>query len=92
MRKYRKFSGEQKARIVLAVLKDSNKMVEICKEHSIKSTLVNKWKDQFESKMGQVFENEENKETDRKLRHYEHVITKITTQNDFLEKVLVVVR
>ena len=91
MRKYRKFSGEQKAQIVLEVLKD-NDIIAIAKKHEIATGLIIKWKEHFLDKVGTVFEDKTDQEIDRKMRHYEHVITKITTQNDFLEKVLAVAR
>jgi len=48
-----------------------------------------KWRDQAIENMNKAFEvNQESRETERKIKKYEHVITKITTQNNFLEKVL----
>ena len=91
MRKYRKFGGELKAQIVLEVLQHNN-IIEVAKKHEISTALVMKWKEQFLDKARLVFEDKTDQEMNKKLKHYEHIITKITTQNDFLEKVLAVVK
>jgi transposase-like protein len=68
-------------------------LLEIGQKHQIAPSLIHKWKEEFFEKAHTVFEsNKENQEQDRKMKHYEHVIAKITTQNDFLEKVLAVTR
>lgn len=93
MKTRRKFSGEQKAQIVLSILKKEKSLVDISKEQNLAPSLIHKWKEEFIEKAGTIFENKnEENEDKRKIRHYEHVITKITTQNDFLEKVLAVTR
>ena len=92
MQKRRKFSSEQKAQIVFSVLKGES-LLEVGKKHNITPSLIHKWKEHFEQKASTVFNiGKEEQEMDRKIKHYEHVITKITTQNDFLEKVLAVAR
>ena len=45
------------------------------------------------AKASSVFEtNTTESEKDKKVKHYEYIITKLTTQNDFLEKVLAVTK
>jgi transposase-like protein len=89
MKNRRKFTAKQKADIVLSVIKEENKVVEIGKKYEIAPTLIYRWKDSFLENADKVFENkEESKETDRKIKKYENVIAKLTTQNDFLDKVL----
>lgn len=45
------------------------------------------------AKVATLFEtNKDESEKDKKMKHYEYVIAKLTTQNDFLEKVLAVAR
>ncbi len=89
----RKFSSEQKAQIVLSIIKNNKSLVDISKEQNLAPSLLHKWKEEFFEKAHIVFEkNQDNAEIDRKMKHYEYIITKITTQNDFLEKVLAVTR
>lgn len=89
----RKFSSEQKAQIVLSVIKNEASTLEVSKKHEIAPGLIYKWRDEFLSKAHGVFEtNKEEGEKDQKIRKYEFVISKLTTQNDFLEKVLAVTK
>lgn len=93
MKTKRKFSGEQKAQIVLSIIKKEKSLVDISKEQNLAPSLIHKWKEEFLSKAHSVFEvGKDESDKDRKMKHYEHIITKITTQNDFLEKVLAVTR
>jgi hypothetical protein len=47
----------------------------------------------FNKKVTSIFkEGTDETEKDRKLKQYEHVIAKLTTQNDFLDKVLAVTK
>lgn len=93
MNQRRKFTGEQKTHIVLELLKGELTPLELSKKHHIVPSLLHKWRDTFLAKAASVFKDR-NDETDKdkKIKHYEHVIAKITTQNDFLEKVLLVTR
>ena len=91
MKTRRKFSSEQKAQIVLLIIKKEKSLVDISKEQNLAPSLIHKWKEEFLAKAPSVFEtNKDESDKDRKMKHYEHVISKITTQNDFLEKVLAV--
>lgn len=93
MKEKRTFSGEQKAQIVLSVLKKEVTALEASKKHNIAPSLVYKWQEEFLSKASTIFEtNKTEAEKDRKMKHYEHVIAKITTQNDFLDKILTATR
>jgi transposase len=93
MNEKRKFSSEQKAQIVLSIIKKEQTALEASKKYAIAPSLVYKWRDEFLEKAHTAFEvSKEDKEIDRKVKHYEHIIAKITTQNDFLEKVLAVTK
>lgn len=93
MNQRRKFSSEQKAQIVLAVLKKESTILELSNKHQITPSLIHKWKDAFLEKANSIFDDgKDESDKDRKIKHYEHVISKITTQNDFLEKVLAVTK
>lgn len=93
MKEKRKFSSEQKAQIVLSVIKKEATALEMGKKYDISPGLISKWKDSALEKFKMVFEtSKEDKEVDRELNHLKYVVTKITTQNDFLEKVLAATR
>lgn len=87
--KRRTFSPEQKAKIVLAIIDGSKTILETSREHNLSTSLIHKWKDQFLKDSAAAFRTDTSQRSDQeKIRKYEHVIAKLTTQNDFLEKVL----
>ena len=47
IRKYRKFTAQQKTEIVLASLRGPKTMTELCREHDIADSLLRKWREQF---------------------------------------------
>ena len=87
--KRRKFSSEQKAQIILKIIKGESTVAEEGRKYHINQNLIHRWKDQFLQNINKPFEiNQDDRIKDNKIKRYEHIITKITTQNDFLEKVL----
>ncbi len=46
-RKYRKFSAQQKAELVLASLRGPKTIAQLCREHDISESLLRKWREQF---------------------------------------------
>lgn len=93
MKEKRKFSSELKAQIVLSVIRKELTALEVARKNNIAPSLVYKWQEEFLAKAKTVFEtNQTESEKDRKVKHYEYVITKLTTQNDFLERVLAVTK
>lgn len=46
-KQYRKFSAEQKTELVLAAVKGSKSIAELCREHDISETLLRRWREQF---------------------------------------------
>lgn len=89
MKTRRKFSAEQKTKIVLSIIDGSKTVLETSRENELSPSLIHKWKDHFLTEAATVFAGkQENNEDRRKIKKYEHVIAKLTTQNDFLDKVL----
>ena len=89
MKQRRKFTGEQKAKIVLAIIDGTKTVLETSREHDIGPALIHKWRDQFIKQAATVFNTPIEHSTDQqKIKRYEYVIGKLTTQNDFLDKVL----
>jgi transposase-like protein len=60
MEKRRNFTPEQKAKIVIEILREEKTLSEIAAEHEIHPNLLSRWKAEFLSNAGRVF----NKETD----------------------------
>jgi putative transposase len=93
MKTRRKFSSEQKAQIVLAIIKKEVSALDAGKKHEIAPSLITKWRDEFLEKSSTLFDTDKDEtDKDKKIKHYEYVIGKLTTQNDFLEKVLAVAK
>jgi transposase len=46
-RKYRKFTAQQKAELVLASFHGERSIAQICREHDISETLLRRWRDQM---------------------------------------------
>lgn len=93
MKEKRKFSSELKTQIVLSVIKRELTALEVARKYDLAPSLVYKWQDEFLTKAKTVFEtNKSESDQDKKVKHYEYIITKLTTQNDFLEKVLAVIK
>lgn len=46
-KKYRKFTAQQKTEIVLASLRGTKTVAELCREHDIADSLLRKWREQF---------------------------------------------
>lgn len=89
MKTRRKFSPDQKAKIILSILDGSKTVLEVSRSHEITPSLIHKWKEEFLAKAATVFvTNKNNHEEKLKIKKYEHIIAKLTTQNDFLDKVL----
>ncbi len=47
IRKYRKFTARQKTEIVVASLRGSKTLAELCREHDIADSLLRTWREQF---------------------------------------------
>ena len=89
MNKKRTFSSQKKAEITLSIIKGECTVLEASQIHSIHVSVLNRWRDEAIQKLHTIYETkQEDLETNRKLQKYEHVIAKLTTQNDFLDKVL----
>lgn len=86
--KKRTFSAKQKASIVLELLKQSDSALEVARKHDISPSLLYKWRDLFLANADKAFDNSVDQTQAKQIKKYEHVITKLTTQNDFLERVL----
>jgi transposase-like protein len=90
--KKRTFTPTQKSAIVLSVITNKKSVQEVCTEHTIVPSLIHKWRERFMKDAHTIFEDPTSRALDKKVDRYEHVIAKLTTQNDFLERVLLVTK
>ena len=86
--KRRKFTAEQKSEIVIELLTNKKTSQELCIKHDIMNQLLHTWKDTFIKNAHKTFEKQSVSQDEEKIHKYEQVITKLTTQNDFLDKIL----
>jgi hypothetical protein len=89
----RKFTSQQKTKIALSIITKELTLLEAGKKYDVAPSVVHRWKDKVLDEAYKLFEDKaEESEKDKKIKKYEHVISKITTQNDFLERVLEVTK
>ena len=89
MKKKRTYSGAQKLKAALALIKGEKSAVEIAREVGCHPTIVADWRNQVEQHGALVFERQsEEGEKDKKIAKLERTIGKLAVQNDFLGQVL----
>jgi len=90
--KRRRWSGEEKLRIVLAGVSGDIEVSELCRREGINPTQYYGWKKQLLGSAGRVFANESEKPTakqrriERELTRAKDVIAEITAENLDLKK------
>ena len=89
MGKYRKYTAETKARIVLEILRGERTVAEASREYGIKDSLVYRWKDAFLQGGHQAFAygkaNEQKRQAD-KVAELERLVGKLTMQLEIAKK------
>ena len=85
--KQRRFTNEFKRQIVEELLSSSSSSAQLCRRHSISSSLLSHWKKQYAKGS---FGNEptmEAAQTER-IRQLEQMVGRLTMENEFLKKAL----
>ena len=86
------YTAEQKAKIVLEILKEERTIAQIASEQSIHPNQLYKWKAMAIEKLSEVFEDERKNEQAQKAEHEREVrelyaeIGKLSTQLNWLKK------
>jgi putative transposase len=95
MSKYNKVSKEEKAKIVMIVLRGEKTVNEIAFEHSVHPNLVSRWKQLAVNNMAELFEDERQKvdrkmykEQARKIEQLEKLVGQREYELDWLKKKL----
>jgi len=70
MEKRRNFTAEQKAKIVIEVLREERTLNEIAAEHGIHPNMLSRWKAEFLNNAGRVF-SKETDELEKAKQSYE---------------------
>ncbi|TCS81417.1 transposase [Pectinatus cerevisiiphilus] len=82
----------EKAKLVLEVLKGERTLNEIASEHSIHPNMLSRWKNEAIAGLASVFENDAAQKRKEKKEHETEIdelyaqIGKLTTQNEWLKK------
>lgn len=89
MKTRKTYSATQKFAAAMELSKGEKTAVEIAKDIGCHPTVVAEWKHKLEAHGKTIFEHEiAESEKEKKIAKLEHVIGKLTTQNDFLAHVL----
>ena len=88
MQKRRSFSGQFKAQVVLEVLTGVKSAAQVCREHSIKETLLSRWKQEFLEHAPELFERSRGQQhQDERVAELERVIGRLTVELEMAKKV-----
>ena len=84
----RKFSGEFKAQVAIAALKERESLTDLAKRFDVQPLLINKWKKEFIARSAEIFDTRPPAEEfqDEKDRLYSK-IGQLEMECDFLKKV-----
>ena len=90
--KRKRYSPEEKARIVLEVLREENTLVEISNKYEVSQQLISRWKSEFLASMPSVFDKKANgieklkKQFEVEKAALERKIGELTIDIDWLKK------
>lgn len=88
----RKFMPEEKARIVLEILKEEKSVSQLASEHSIHTNVLNRWKSDAVQNLSQLFVDDRKGITRMKQDYEQQIVElyaevgKLTTQLSWLKK------
>jgi transposase len=88
----RKFTPEEKARIVLEILKEEMSVSQLASEHGIHTNVINRWKSEAVQNLSQLFVDDRKGITKMKNEYEQKIdelyaeVGKLTTQLSWLKK------
>lgn len=85
-RKWRQFSAEFKAKIVLAVLTGEKSQATICREYELSAQQFSNWKQQFLENAGQAFEKPSSAGDSEQIAELERLVGRLTMQLEIAKK------
>lgn len=90
--KRRKFTPEQKARLVLEILKEEKSVSQLASEHGIHTNVLNRWKAEAVQNLPELFVDDRKGITKMKKDYEKHIdelyaeVGKLTTQLTWIKK------
>jgi transposase len=88
----RKFTPEEKARIVLEILREEKSVAQLASEHGIHANVLNRWKSEAVQNLSQLFVDDRKGVTKMKKEYEQQIdelyaeVGKLTTQLSWLKK------
>ncbi|CAG7652224.1 hypothetical protein PAESOLCIP111_06482 [Paenibacillus solanacearum] len=88
----RRFTPEEKAQIVLEILKEEKSVSQLASEHGIHANVLNRWKSEAVQNLSQLFVDDRKgitkmkKEYDQKIDELYAEVGKLTTQLSWIKK------
>ncbi len=88
MAKYRTFTPEFKAQVVLQLLSGTKNMTDLCREHQLRSGLLYRWRDEFMANAAKAFEHENDTPPDsqQRIAELEQMVGRLTLQLEIAKK------
>ncbi len=86
MAKYRTFTPEFKAQVVLELLTGAKTGAELCREHHLKDSLLYRWKQEFLNDAAKVFQRDAQHEADARIAEFERLVGRLTLQLEIAKK------
>jgi transposase len=88
MSKYRSFTPEFKAQVVLEVLTGTKSAAQVCREHALKDSVFYRWKDEFLKHAPKAFEADTQQQTnEQRIAELEQLVGRLTLKLEIAKKV-----
>lgn len=89
MKKRRTFSAQFKAQVVLEVLSGAKSAAQVCREHSLKDTLLARWKQEFIERAPELFAgNQVQNQQAERIVELERLVGRLTLEAEMAKKAL----
>jgi len=89
MVKRRQYSAEFKSRVVLQLLSGEKGLLEASREYGIKDTVLSRWKQEFQERAPQLFEQPKvDNQAEARMAELERLVGRLTLELDVAKKVL----
>ncbi|ABW28686.1 transposase [Acaryochloris marina MBIC11017] len=85
--KRRQYSAEFKAQVVLQLLSGEKTSSELCRIHTLHSSLLNRWRKEFLAHASSIFESQNNDDNaEAKIAQLERLVGQLTLQLEIAKK------
>ncbi len=88
MAKYRTFTPEFKAQVVLELVTGSQSAAELCREHHLKDSLLYRWKQEFMNDAAKIFQHDQaEQQAETRIAELERLVGRLTLELEAAKKV-----